>query len=197
MTSLYLVRHGEIDRKWQGRYLGDRDVPLRKDAISQLVLLAEVLAGEGAGHLVTSNLVRCQRSAAAIATIIRLKPEIEPRFKEISLGKWDGQNQNTVKKKQPQLYLRRGNNLWQFRTPQGESFTQVGKRAEFAARGYLRRFTKTIIVTHAGVIRALLCKLAEHSFAETMKIKIPYGSCIVLEQDTEGIIRYTKKIIVG
>ena len=79
MTRLYLVRHGRAAAGW------DRDPDPGLDALGreQGAAMAARLLPLGPLDVVTSPLLRCQQTAAALATQWNVVPRIEPGVAEI------------------------------------------------------------------------------------------------------------------
>lgn len=79
-------------------------------------------------------------------------------LREISLGAWDGRPIREVREESPELYERRGEDLFTFKTGnEAENFYDMQYRAVAALRDLLADdyARNVIIVAHSGVIRAL------------------------------------------
>ena len=82
----------------------------------------------------------------------------EPGFREINLGKWDGQPVSRIKAEFPDEYRRRGEDIFTFKTVnRSENFYDMQYRAVKALRTILENddSPEIIITAHSGVIRAL------------------------------------------
>ncbi|MBQ9060974.1 MAG: histidine phosphatase family protein [Firmicutes bacterium] len=114
-----------------------------------------------------SDLCRARETADIIAEQIndtyrrdRIYAEVQPLrgLREIDLGPWDGRTIREIREEEPDLYERRGKDLFTFKTGnRSENFYDMQYRAVAALREILADdFARNIIiVAHSGVIRAL------------------------------------------
>lgn len=79
MTRLYLVRHGRAAAGWNT----DPDPGLDAAGRAQTAAMTERLAPLGPLGLISSPLLRCQETAAGLATAWGVQPRIEPGVAEI------------------------------------------------------------------------------------------------------------------
>lgn len=100
--TLLLIRHGETDWNAQGRWQGQRDVPLNETGRAQARRLAQRLPGFWAGvglsepprRLWTSDLSRAHETARLLDLDLPLT--VEPRLRERSFGSWEGKTNAEV-----------------------------------------------------------------------------------------------------
>lgn len=92
MTALRLlaIRHGETAWSRERRFAGARDVPLTDRGRRQCEALAAALAETPVAAVYTSPLERARASAEAIAKPHRLDVRVEPAFREMAFGAWEG-----------------------------------------------------------------------------------------------------------
>ncbi|MBQ9014627.1 MAG: histidine phosphatase family protein [Firmicutes bacterium] len=114
-----------------------------------------------------SDLCRAKETADIIAQRIndtyrrdRIWAEVQPLqgLREIDLGPWDGRPIREIREEQPELYERRGADLFTFKTGnRSENFYDMQYRAVAALREILTEdyARNIVIVAHSGVIRAL------------------------------------------
>ena len=188
-----LVRHGETMQHAEKMFIGQYDVPLNEKGHMQIVQSAEQLAADFACPRViyASDLSRTMESAEIILRTFREKnngkyPEIvkEPGFREINLGKWDGQPVSRIKAEFPEEYMRRGEDMFIFKTGnKSENFYDMQYRAVKTLRKILENddSKQIIIVAHSGVIRALQNNL-EGKRVNDEWTPVPKGGFVVIEQ---------------
>ena len=101
-TDLILIRHGETDWNRELRFQGHIDVPLNDMVHEQARRLGLRMAREKAQHLVSSDLMRCQQTAAPtslrrfrlsrqatrIALIVLITPKAMTRLMT-SIARWE------------------------------------------------------------------------------------------------------------
>ena len=87
---LFVIRHG--DTAWTGerRYTGSRDVPLAPAGQLQAEAVARALADHAPAAIYSSPLERARATAEAIAKPHHLDVRIEPAFREMGYGVWEG-----------------------------------------------------------------------------------------------------------
>jgi len=93
---LLLARHGETDWNRQGRWQGDRDIPLNDTGRAQVAALAARLVGEGIAAIHTSDLARAAESAAIIGAQLGLEPLPAANWRELRLGTLTGETNSGI-----------------------------------------------------------------------------------------------------
>jgi len=98
VTALRLlaIRHGETAWSREQRFAGARDVPLTDRGRRQSEALAAALADTPVAAVYTSPLERARASAEAIARPHRLDVRVEPAFREMAFGAWEGLTREEV-----------------------------------------------------------------------------------------------------
>jgi probable phosphoglycerate mutase len=144
-TRLVLVRHGTTALNAEHRYVGRADPPLSPPGLRQAGAVAQRVAGlvPEPAAVVTSPLVRCTATAAAIAAATGAPPVVtEPDLIECDFGQWEGRTFAEVRTQWPEqldAWLRTAT----AEPPGGESLQQVAKR--------VRRFGSTLREAYPGV----------------------------------------------
>lgn len=156
MTHITLVRHGQTDWNLDGRIQGSTDIPLNDQGRADALAAARALAGGAHHHVYASPLQRAQETAGIIAGELGLARPLTTRgMREREFGEGEGLLVTE--------YLERYGD-WLAAVPGSESLDQVRDRAldslDRIARAARRRSAPSaesiIVVTHGGVIRALL-----------------------------------------
>lgn len=174
MSTLYLIRHGEITQSKPRRFVGQRDLPLTDRGREQASRLGDSLASQSIDKVVCSPLSRCVESARILCDRLGGTPQILPDLREIALGAWEGLTFDEVRNHFPGCHEARGLNLAGFRPQAGESFVDLLSRAWPAFEAVVHGPDERVaIVAHAGVNRVLLCRILD----------IPLGNLLRLEQD--------------
>jgi broad specificity phosphatase PhoE len=161
------VRHAQTVWNASGKIQGQADPPLSDRGRRQCEALAGRLRGTTVDRVWSSDLERARLTAAAIPTASPL--ELTPELREIDLGQWEGATSTELQEGWPELYEQwRVAPSWDL-VPGGEG------QARFAQRvaGALERAVaasqdgETVaLVTHIGVIRTVLSRLAGLSVAD-------------------------------
>lgn len=172
MTSLalYLLRHGEPEGA--GRLIGRSDAAPTLSGIAACVSQAQDLEAE---VLIASNLSRARLAGEAIGEETGLPLSIDPRWRELDFGAWDGLAPAEI----DSAALTR---FWDdpdgHAPPGGERWSELVQRVT-AALGELAA-RPTLIVTHAGAMRAALSTLCGFDKRQTWALDLPYNCLLSL-----------------
>jgi alpha-ribazole phosphatase len=186
---LLLLRHGAVQSDAGGRrYIGQTDVPLNEAGLRQADRWADYFAGTAApADIFCSDLDRCAQTARKIAARCGLEPMPVPELREIDLGSWEGQRFDTIKARFPQAFQQRGEQIADHRPPGGESFRDLQRRVwpVFASLTQGLQGSR-LIVTHAGVIRVLICRLLGMPLENLFSIGQAHGALNIIAVRPEG-----------
>lgn len=208
MKKIYLIRHGEPDTgyKQEKVCLGRKDVPLTEageQAIERLCgffLREEKREAyrENISVIWSSPLKRCLKTAEILLSGTGLPVSIETveQLTEIHTGIWDGLPFREIKASYPEDFRQRGEQIGRWRIPGGETFLEAGERFLNCLESLLPQMEgDAVVVAHAGVIRAFLCRITGKDINELMDWSVPYGSITeviwdVKDQKTEWKVSY-------
>ncbi len=162
-ASLLLIRHAESSWNAAGRWQGHGDPPLSDRGRAQANALARELAHETIDVLVSSDLRRAAETAAIVGQARGLQPELNPRLRELDLGDWEGLTSDQIERTAGDVLRRLNDGDLDVRPGGGENLRELEQRAfsvvtELVDAHLGRRLA---IVTHLGVIRALLGEFSE------------------------------------
>ncbi|MCL6596032.1 MAG: histidine phosphatase family protein [Firmicutes bacterium] len=159
MALLYLVRHGETTWNREGRFQGQADAPLSDLGREQASRVAERLRATGLGVVVASDLSRARDTAQAVAEAAGVPLVLEPAFRELSFGLWQGSTRAEIEARFGDALRAYLSDPDHGRAEGGESFAEAMVRVRSAADRLLRerREERMAWVMHGGSIRALLC----------------------------------------
>jgi alpha-ribazole phosphatase len=188
-SMLYLMRHGAIEAARERRFVGQIDPPLcpdgRKESERQYLLLRDIPFS----RIWCSDLKRAYETAAIVCRDRGFKILSAPQLREIDLGQWDGMAMSQIREQFPKLWQARGEDIGDFRPPGAESFADLQQRVvPFIRRIAAQSAGNTLIVTHAGVIRVLLCQVLGMPLSHLFRIHLDYGG-ITLIKDINGMSR--------
>jgi len=189
MTTIYLLRHGEIPRSEPRRFVGQQDLPLTAQGRERMARLAEYLADRAITGLVTSPLSRCLTSADIIrARLGGEEVQVVADLREIGLGAWEGKTVDEVRRHFPGGWEARGQDLAGFQPSAGESFAALLDRVwpAFLKVAGIGDDARIAIVAHAGVNRVLLCRILGMSLDHLFRLEQDYGCVNVLRRDRTG-----------
>jgi len=155
-TTVILVRHGETEANVQQVWHGAMDAPLTMRGQRQVEAtgqgVAELSRRFPIDRFFVSPAPRTQRTAAAIAAALGMRPEIREGLREFDLGDWEGRSFTD---------LHDNEDLWgrweadsAFAPPNGESPRSFNRRAVETVQALADQYPgeTLLLVTHGGVI---------------------------------------------
>lgn len=159
--EVVLVRHAEIEQRYEGRYIGSMDIPLGELGRRQAAALAELAELQEPGKVFASPMLRVQQTVKVVrpdATCAWLDD-----LREIHFGDWENQTLSEVAERDPINFSRWTKLDGSFEFPGGESLESFQRRISRAAETILNQANtgeehqRIFIYAHGMVIRFLLC----------------------------------------
>jgi broad specificity phosphatase PhoE len=157
-TALLLIRHAESSWNAAGRWQGHGDPSLSDSGREQANALARELARESIDVVVSSDLRRAAETAAILGQARGLRPELNPRLRELDLGDWEGLTREQIERTDREALRRFDAGDLDVRPGAGENRREIEQRAASAVTELIdaNPGRRLAVVTHLGVIRALL-----------------------------------------
>lgn len=159
---LHFIRHGLTESNRRGAYAGRRtDVELTPEGIRELLALREEYEYPRVDLVLCSPLTRCIQTAGVLYPEAEL--QVVPSMAEIDFGEFDGHTLEELRDRED--YRRWLANSLKEAPPGGESMEEFGRRVAVGLSSILayvmqNQIQDTAIVTHGGVIRAILGTMA-------------------------------------
>jgi alpha-ribazole phosphatase len=179
--TVHLVRHGATGARNARRFLGRTDVPLSRAGRRQAGALARYFERRPAGLVVTSPLRRARQTAEILVNGGPWRFRADPGWAEADFGRWEGLTFRQIARRDPKLVDRWAGLDPGFRFPGGESLSAFRRRLGAAWRRVLRRPEREVaVVTHGGVIRALLCRARRLPPERYPEVRVRVGSVTTL-----------------
>lgn len=174
--EIYLVRHTKTILDKNICY-GQTDINIEEPFEESFSKIIDLLPNNFS-KIYSSPLSRCTRLADYIAQNKDADVQVvsDARLKELHFGEWEQKKWNEIDRKTLDAW---GIDYVNYRVPGGESFTDLYKRVvDFIENNLLlpNPSEPIIIITHAGVIRSILCHLFQHPLKDAFDIKVGYGS---------------------
>ena len=167
--EIYLIRHTAV--AVAGHCYGHHDVALADTFTAEAAAVRAKLPAARADYVCSSPSSRCQ----ALAQLLDPAPEFDDRLRELHFGTWENQPWAAL----PPAEL----NPWMAdyvhtAPPGGETYGQLQDRAvafldELAARPGL---ATALVITHGGVVRALLAHVLGLPLANAFQLNIDFGA---------------------
>ncbi len=184
-TVIDLIRHGEPagGRRYRGHSVDD---PLNEKGWSQMWnAVGEYHAWH---HIITSPLQRCQAFARALGERHGIDVTVEPRFKEVGFGSWEGQSHDAIKIGRANEYQAFLQDPVNCRPHGAEPLDDFIQRIGLAYQETIERYRGShfLIVAHAGVMRALIAKTVQAPPMGLYRIKISNGGITRIRHTVTG-----------
>ena len=174
---IYLVRHGQTEFNLARRAQGSLDSELTALGVEQAervgALLTRLTAGADPLRIVSSPQGRAHRTARIIGETMgyRLPIALEPRIREIGMGRWDGKSHAEIEIDSPGVTSQGGG--WFFTAPGGEGLDAMSLRlGEWLEEARALPGT-TIAVSHGVAGRVLRGLFADLPREEAMSLPVP------------------------
>jgi broad specificity phosphatase PhoE len=186
--TIYLLRHGAIQSPGEGRrYIGWQDQALSDVGRRQACTWADYFNSMALDGIYCSDLIRCLETARIIAARHCLEPQALPELREVCMGAWEGHRFDAIRGRDPQEFQRRGEYIADHCPPGGESFGDLQRRVWPVFKKLAPGPHQAILmVTHAGVIRVLLCRLLGMPLKNLFRIGLTYGSLSIIDSGPQG-----------
>ena len=167
--TILLIRHTSVIVP-PGLCYGQTDVPLSPSFEDEAASVRNSLP-PGPWAVWSSPSTRCLRLAKTLATDV----QIDERLRELDFGVWDGRPWSELPRDVTDLWLA---DFLNSRPPDGETFAELATRAEafLCDISHVPMQGTAVVVTHAGVIRALLARAAGTLLHEAFSIPVAFGS---------------------
>lgn len=178
---IIMVRHGQTDWNLEKRYQGHQDIPLNQTGRQQARELALMLQHEPIEAVYSSDLLRARETAEIIAQPLSLSVNLDPRLREMSFGRWEGQTFTDIFRDYPDEFEEWFRHTSDFAVPGGESVNLLLERFQAFLTDISARHTGTVLLlTHGGVIRSFLYRILGQDPRELWKDGLEPGFLVKL-----------------
>jgi broad specificity phosphatase PhoE len=177
-TRLWLIRHAEVETRYQNTFGGRIDMNLSARGREQADILAGYLRDKPFDAVYASPMKRVQQTLAPALKNGVPPPTVLPGLREVDFGDWTGYNWEEVREKfgvHPYDWL---DEIERGAVPNGETGVQFRARVEPCLFEIIRRHPggTAAVFCHGGVIRMMLAILLELPLPRTNSFDIEYTS---------------------
>lgn len=178
ITSFLLIRHGHTRATETGLLYTDPAAELTEKGVEQAKAVAGWISKHNPDKLLCSSAKRVVDTARAIAAVLDKEPIVTPELSEWHVGDWEGRSYLDIKKKDPDVYQLWSHDPIRNRPPGGESIVDLCERIADHVQMMIDQYSgQTVaLVTHAGIIRAILISALGMPIDNFWRLSIPVGS---------------------
>lgn len=179
ITVVDLLRHGDVEGS--RKYRGHQDDPLSESGWQQL---RENTKHQQDWHqIISSPLKRCAEFSRELADKHHLPLKIEPDFKEISFGLWEGKTAEELLAEDEAGIKKYWNDPVNVTPPQGEVLHDFEKKIILAWNKMLNQYAgqHILLLSHAGVMRIILCHILGMPLTELFKLDVALAKASRIE----------------
>ena len=187
--KLYFLRHGETEYSRRGAYCGAIDPELTPEGRQMAQAFADAYRTVNWEGVFVSPMKRTIATAKPVCDAIGVSMQIRDGLKEIFYGEWEEREQDDVKNRHAQDYIRwLTEPAWNPPTG-GETAVQVASRAlpviaEIEAK---HNSGNVLVVSHKATIRIMLCSLMGIDLGRYRdRIDAPAGSVSIIKFTEHG-----------
>jgi broad specificity phosphatase PhoE len=178
VTRLFLIRHAEVEARYQNIFGGCIDMNLSPRGHEQARALAAFLGRLPMDALYASPMKRVEQTLAPWLNDGAPRPVVLRDLREVDFGDWTGLGWDAVKE-------RFGHSAWEWlhhlergEVPNGETGASFRARIEPCLRQIVREQPgrNVAIVCHGGVIRMILAIVLDLPLPQTAALTVDYAS---------------------
>jgi broad specificity phosphatase PhoE len=175
---LWLMRHAEVERKYQGVFGGRIDMALSPVGRKQAQALAAFLHGKPIQALYASPMKRVRQTLAPMAHDSLPQPVWLDSLREVDFGVWTGHAWEEIEPKFGVSAYSWLDQLVGATIPEAESATELRRRLDPCLKEVLfwHAGRQIGITCHGGVIRVLLSMLLGWPLTQLAAVEIDYAS---------------------
>lgn len=170
--EIVLVRHTSVNVQ-KGVCYGQTDVPLKASWKEEFEEIRNKLEVFYPAEIYSSPLLRCRQ----LATYLNQKVNVDDRLMELDFGRWEMKEWNSIPAIELDPWMR---NFVIETVPEGESYLQLFNRAtSFVHSLATLKHDRIIVITHAGIIRALLAHFDHVPLENSFANKFVFGQIVI------------------
>ncbi|MDN3649079.1 histidine phosphatase family protein [Reinekea marina] len=173
---MYLIRHDAVDMS--GICYGQTDVPTIEHYNHSASRLKDKLP-QTIEKVVSSPLSRCLLLSQQLFKDQELL--VDPRIQEVNFGQWENTAWHDIPKHNIDTWSKTPTH---FQFPEGEHLSDFYQRVLSFWDEYQHQSGTLCLVTHAGVIRALLAIVHDTPWPDCLQVPVPYLGVFHLTKDS-------------
>ena len=182
-TRLFLIRHAEVEERYQRVFGGRIDMGLSERGRAQAQALAQQLRGRHFDAVYASPMRRVQETIAPWIATNGFRPVMCDELREVDFGVWTGHTWEEVRERFRQSAFDWLQALESGAIPEAEPRAAYSGRVAGCLRDILERHPggTVAVACHGGVTRMALAHLLELPLPKLAHFEIDYASITVVD----------------
>ncbi|MEO5911657.1 MAG: alpha-ribazole phosphatase [Pelobium sp.] len=177
--NIYLIRHSAVYNPNKLCY-GQSEVPLEENFTLDFDWIQSQLNLDGDAIYYSSPFRRCSKLASFLSDE---DFKTDERLKELNFGTWEMKPWKAIPEKELNPWME---DFVNYKMPKGENFNDLQERSiAFYEEIIQADATNIVIVTHAGVIRALTSYILDYPLENAFNLQIDYSSITKMTYDPQ------------
>jgi broad specificity phosphatase PhoE len=183
LTRAILIRHADPAEEARGRCYGKTEIGLSPRGERRARHLGVMLRRMPIDAVYTSPSKRALDTARLLAEPHALTPGELDDLRELDFGICEGRTYDEIAAEEPELFRTWMLTPAEVRFPGGESYAQLRRRALTAAAALRKRHAAGTfaVVSHGGVIRAILADALDMPDEAIFHLDVRYGGVSIVE----------------
>lgn len=174
--ELTLVRHTSLQVA-EGVCYGQSDVDVSANFYQELAVVQQKLQAEHFSSVYSSPLQRCHKLALSLSEGLGHRHAVreDARLKELNFGDWEMQAWEDLPRAEFDIWAQ---NYAQLAPPNGETFSQLQQRGVAFLQEMQAKHAgeHLLVITHGGMIRALIAHALNMPLKGLFRFQIDYAS---------------------
>lgn len=191
ISHIDLLRHGET--MGGSRFYGKTDIPISPHGLTQMWATTQKLSPHW-DCIISSPLRRCADFAHKLGQRYTIPVLLDNRIKEFNFGIWEGLTAAEIMETDADALTRFWESPLIYPPENGEYLLNFQARVLLAWHETTKTYAgkKVLLVTHSGVIRAILCHVATKPIERLLDFEIEHASMRhVLVTQNQGLSHAT------
>lgn len=189
--KIYLIRHGKTMANEKHLYCGSTDLPLSEQGIAELQKIHYDIPKDC--RFLTSGMLRTEQTLFYLYGDVPHR--MDKRFREMDFGVFEKHSYEELKDREDYQEWISGVNELKI-PPMGESGVQMTTRVLAGLDDLLREPEDTVLITHGGVIAAIMQNLFSTEFKNRYQWQpAPGGGYVITEEGYEILYNRRKGVM--
>jgi probable phosphoglycerate mutase len=178
MIKLIITRHGKTKENADGVIQGKDHGNINEEGYKQISKLIERLKKEKINLIISSDILRCDKTVQEIIKQIKIPVIYSELIREKNNGDWVGKNHKEID------WSILGNDFENRKAPNGESLTDVRERGRKFFKEFLEEYKdkNILVVSHGAFLKVFIGDLLHMSLYDSIfKLKIDHCSLTFID----------------